>query len=58
MDADQTTYVVENLETDQVYVFRVYAENEAGLGPGLLLHTPVKVRQGIGEYIGGMLWLR
>ena len=51
MDADQTTYVVDNLETDQVYKFSVHAENEAGLGPGLLLHTPVRVRQGIGEYM-------
>lgn len=49
VDADQTTYVVENLEPDQVYVFRLYAENEAGLGPGLLL-PPVRIREGIGKY--------
>ena len=49
VEADQTSCVVEDLETDKVYVFRVYAENEAGMGPGLLLHTPVRIREGIGE---------
>lgn len=56
MDADQTSHVVDNLEPDQVYVFRLYAENEAGLGPGLLL-PPVRIREGIGEYTGAMLFL-
>nr|XP_027214444.1 immunoglobulin-like and fibronectin type III domain-containing protein 1 [Penaeus vannamei] len=49
-DADQTTYVVDNLETNKVYVFRVYAENETGMGDALILRTPVRVKEFIGEY--------
>ncbi|ROT75131.1 hypothetical protein C7M84_006327 [Penaeus vannamei] len=44
-DADQTTYVVDNLETNKVYVFRVYAENETGMGDALILRTPVRVKE-------------
>lgn len=50
MDPGTTTYVVDNLETDVVYVFRVYAENETGMGDALVLRTPVRIRENIRKY--------
>ncbi|KAK4306771.1 hypothetical protein Pmani_021427 [Petrolisthes manimaculis] len=47
VEPEQTSFVVEGLEADQVYVFRVYAENEAGMSAALILTTPIRIRKGI-----------
>ena len=50
MDASETSFVLEGLDMNALYVFRVYAENEAGMGDALVMKNPVRVKENIREY--------
>ena len=50
VDPDETFVVFEGLTTGAIYHFRVYAENEGGMGDALILRTPVRIQEDLREY--------
>ncbi|RXG68637.1 hypothetical protein Avbf_00047, partial [Armadillidium vulgare] len=50
VEPEQTSFIVPDLEMSALYVFRVYAENEAGMGEGLVFQKPVRISENIGKY--------
>ena len=45
-----TKYNVMKLEPDQIYEFRIAAENKAGVGPASEPTIPTQVKERVGEY--------
>ena len=46
-----TKYNVMKLEPDQIYEFRIAAENKAGVGPASELTIPTQAKECVGEHI-------
>jgi hypothetical protein len=44
-----TSAVLEGLETGNLYTFRIYAENAAGMSEALLGPRTVRIREGLGK---------
>ena len=47
----ETKYTVKKLDADQIYEFRIAAENKAGLGPASDPTAPTQVRERVGLYL-------
>ena len=46
----QTKYTVKGLKEEQIYEFRIAAENKAGVGPASDPTAPIQVKEPVGKY--------